>query len=311
MTKDYEDRLDGVRNPAAADAACGRTSSRPDRDTNSHAVAGRSDGESVSRGDLRAVVADTLCAMRPLLPPRLTIDARLKDAGPCPTQTIDVMQVVAGLATHAANALGHAEERFSVSLACDRQEEASRLCISFRGMIASDALENARRARVQSDLTNAVAAADRSDGRIAIEQSGCETAISVTWHFRTTAPREHPLHDCTVLLVAGEAGAVGRLTGALEGAGAEVSLCLDARDAVRSASEAIGMWDLAIVAGDVGALSASSVAEMLSDADRAMPVATCVPHASANGSPTIGHRDDPTLIVRTASELIQRASCAF
>ena len=259
--------------------------------------------------DLRTVVADTLGALRPLLPPQLTIDARLEDAGPCRGRPIDTMQAVASLATYAATALGRSGERFSMSLRRDDDRTGARLQVTYPGMVPFGALADDRGGASSTGLSNAIAAVRRTDGKVAMERVGTNTIITVRWSPNPDAADEPMLHDTTILLVAGDAGPAGRLTEALEGAGAEVSLCLDARDAALSAQEALGLWDLAIVVGEVGPHDTDTVAAMLVEADPGMRVAISVPYAGANGAATIGHRDEPDTIVRTARDLMQGASC--
>ena len=112
------------------------------------------------------------------------------------------------------------------------------------------------------------------------------------------------LHDRTVLIVAGEAGPAGRLTIALEAAGAEVVLVLYAGEAVETVAEQQGLWDLAVIAGEPQGMSATKAVEAIRRADRGLPVATAVPHAAANGGATIGERDPPAAIARTARALM-------
>ena len=112
------------------------------------------------------------------------------------------------------------------------------------------------------------------------------------------------LEDHRILIAAGDPGPTARLLQALEVAGAEVALCTDPDDAVASVREAYGLWDLGIVTGAPRGVPASTVADRLRDADAGLPVAICVPHAGANGDPTIGHRDPAERIVRVAYEIM-------
>ena len=140
-------------------------------------------------------------------------------------------------------------------------------------------------------------AAERLGGAVAARRRATGLSVAIAWPL--AAPPLPRLDDRTVLLVAGEAGPAGRVTEALEGAGAEVALCLDPRDAVASARDEPGAWDLAVVAGEVRGVSAQSVARRLRAADGALPVLQTGP-AAANGPPAMPERGPADAIVRAA-----------
>ena len=111
----------------------------------------------------------------------------------------------------------------------------------------------------------------RSCGALRARSSAAGTTFEVFW------PLAHPsdVPDLTgrvVLLIAGVPSRTAAFANAFEAAGAEVALCLDAEDALRSASEDRGEWDLVLLSGNGRHHQAWSVAERMREADATLPL---------------------------------------
>ena len=264
--------------------------------------------------DLRDALAQALELARPLIAQRIALDARLDRVGFVRGAALDGVQTALDLVLHARDALGRRGERLAVTLRPLRA--ASVAGRSGLGHAAPEAV-----LRIEGDGPSTLdpsagpsgalrATAERLGGTVRSLALTRGMAIELRLPLVDEAPPTIDLADRTILVVAGNAGATGRLTEALERANAEVSLSLDARDAVRTVGDGEGLWDLAIVAGEPRDVPAETLAASLRRADPGLPVAIAVPYAPANGSPTIGHRDDPAAIAAAAHRLMHGRPCA-
>ena len=259
--------------------------------------------------DLRVAVQDALHLVRPLVPRHVVIDARLEAVGAFRGSVFDVFQIVTTTLIRARDALGGRGERIAISLAAGtRPPERETATLTVAADVAASSFTRGHPKPITFEASV----------REAMERTGATldwvptdaSAIHLSWSLISEGSEPIDLSDRTIVVVAGNAGAVARIVTALEQHGADVSLCLDPRDAIRTIAEARGLWDLAIVAGDVRGTRATELVARLRRADLSLAVTVAVPNADANAGTTIGHRDDATKIAATAQKLIERMPCA-
>ena len=123
------------------------------------------------------------------------------------------------------------------------------------------------------------------------------------------APAVPDLAGRTLLAIAGPPRETGGLCDALEAAGAEVSLCLDARDAVASVADDIGAWDAVIVPSRIARCSVDEVVRWLRTADAGLPLAVAEGVARPAGAATVLPRQ-PRRAVAALADLLEGSPCA-
>ena len=100
---------------------------------------------------------------------------------------------------------------------------------------------------------------------------GRGTTVEVAWPL-VPDRRVPDLTGRLVMLIAGEPARTGAIANAFEAAGAEVALCLDARDAVQSLADDHGEWDVAVIAGDTRRYRAADALASLRRVDPGLPI---------------------------------------